>query len=93
MLEFQARVEVFVAKGVFSMKKLIFDLQRFVATISGSNAHDYLQVSVSGTIVYGYGGNDTVYNHNHNNVTRWARLNFSARSYKSRPVNLARNLF
>lgn len=29
MLEFQARVEVFVAKGVFFMKKLIFDLQRF----------------------------------------------------------------
>jgi len=48
-------------RNVFTMTKKIFDLQRF-AVIRGTESHDYLTTETIDSVVYGYGGNDTVYN-------------------------------
>ncbi|MBR1647905.1 MAG: hypothetical protein IJ685_14205, partial [Selenomonadaceae bacterium] len=37
--------------------------------IYGTNGHDNITNSIAGAVVYAYGGNDTVYNNSHNNVT------------------------
>ena len=41
------------------MKKFIFDIQRFVETINGTEGNDNISVKSAQKIVLGYGGNDT----------------------------------
>ena len=44
------------------MKKFVFDIQRFVETISGTEGHDNISVTASQQFINALGGNDTVFN-------------------------------
>ena len=64
------------------MKKFKFNIQLFAETIKGTEGHDKITVSSSERIVYGYGGNDTIFNNYNNNITIIAGAgNDSIRNY------------
>ena len=49
------------------MKNFIFDIQRFVETITGTEGHDNISVTASQQFINAHGGNDTVFNAFYNN--------------------------
>lgn len=59
-----------------------FNIQRFTETVNGTEGHDKITVTSSEKIVYGYGGNDSIFNNYNNNVTIIAGAgNDSIRNY------------
>lgn len=49
------------------MKNFIFDIQRFVETITGTEGHDNISVTALQQFINAHGGNDTVFNAFYNN--------------------------
>ena len=47
----------------------IFNLQMFATPVYGTNSSEYFSVDSSDEIIYAYGGHDSVYNYEHNNIT------------------------